>query len=151
MKNAIIFLLVLFLFVPGGLNAQSNAFLDEFLKETKAQAGKSIYLVLSVSGIIDEASSVDNALGFILDKKWNISFKNPDDAITLGEFSYIVMKALDIGGGLMYGIFPGPFYACKELAYHEYIKGIIDPSRPISGNEAYSILRRVIESKENAQ
>ncbi len=149
MKN--VFILVFILVVSLSLQAQSNAFLDGFLKADKALAGDSVYLVLTVTGAIPETSTVEAALDALKTKGWNIGFKDKASPITLGEFSYLVMKASAMGGGLMYSLFPGPRYAGRELAYLGIVKGDPNPGRQLSGREAFTIVRLAIESGEETR
>jgi hypothetical protein len=58
------------------------------------------------------------------------------------------MRALDIPGGIMYSMFPGPRYAAREIAYLGFVRGSGAPGRTVSGNEVMYILGRVLEWKE---
>jgi hypothetical protein len=147
MKNVFI-LVCLLIMVVFTLNAQSNAFLDSYFASDQANIGESAYLVLTLSGIIPETSTVDAALDEIKTKGWNIAFKDKTQAITLGEFAYLVMKANNLSGGLMYALFPGPRYAGRELVYEGIVKGDPNPGRALSGREAFAILRLVLDSRE---
>lgn len=139
--------LMLFLFL-GQSAAQSNETLDSFLEQEKASFGHSAYMILTAAGILDEETSVDEALAALAGSEVEGPSRTAEEAITLGEYSYLLMQALEIRGGLMYRIFPGPRYAARELKYLDLIPGDAGPGRSLSGTEAVQILGRALEWKE---
>ncbi len=130
------------------LSAQSNLIIDDLLGEEKATFGKTAYLALAAAGIIPEEATLEDAIYVLEKQEWRIDLKEPEDPITLGEFSFLLMKAFNIQGGLMYSIIPGPRYACRELAYLKIIPGNTSPYRAPSGEEVVRILGRLLEWKE---
>ncbi len=132
----------------GFLSAQSNALIDDFLAEESASFGKAVYFVMAASAIIAEDSSLEGAVNALGARGWLVKDKKPDEPITLGEYSLLIMKALDIHGGIMYRIFPRPRYAARELDYLGFIVGKSHPGRSISGEEALRMLGRILEWRE---
>ena len=130
------------------LHAQIEEQIDLLLEEESAGFGKAVYLVLVASEHCDETESLSGALGVLQKKNWDISLKGEGDAITLGEYSYLLMRAFNIKGGIMYMIFPGPRYAVRELVYHNLILENPNPDRQVSGEEVMTILTRVLNWKE---
>ena len=61
------------------------------------------------------------------------------------------MKAFEIPGGLLYALFPGPRYACNELAYLGFIKGNNSPYRTLSGEEMLRMMGYALGWKEARQ
>ncbi|MDZ7794101.1 MAG: hypothetical protein U5P10_10550 [Spirochaetia bacterium] len=143
-------LLVGFLFVlsVSHLCAQSNETLDRFLAQERAVFGYSAYMVLTAAGELPEEASPEEAAAAVSRMGWKNSLSASDDLINLGEYSYLLMKAFDVRGGLMYTLFPGPRYAARELKYLQCIPGKSTPGRSISGTDAVQILGRVLEWKE---
>jgi len=140
--------ILLFLSVIFSSFAQQNTVLDELLAEEEATFGNSVYLILTASGTIDEDVTPGEAVTHISPEELHIEAKGADAAITLGEFSAILMNAFNIKGGLFYTLFPGPRYATREIAYRKFIQGRISPYMTISGNEAATIVRKAREWKE---
>lgn len=129
------------------LGAQSNLFVDELLEEERVSFGKTVYLVLGAARLVLEETSINEALDFLSGTYWKVKVKKQDAPIRLGEYAFLLMKAFDIKGGLMYSLFPGPRYACRELAYLGIIRSKALAYRTLSGEEALRILGRVLDWK----
>jgi hypothetical protein len=143
-----VFLIVAGITVPVlSLAAQSNQLIDGYLGEKAATFGESVYIVLAATGAIADTATPEEAIAALQQKTWGVRIQKAEEPITLGDFAHLVMKALDMGGGLMYLIAPGPRYASRELTYQGIIKGDPSPSRTLSGREALSILRGTMEWK----
>jgi hypothetical protein len=108
--------LFIFLISARILGAQSNVVLDSFLDDDQASFGISVYLVLVAAGIVDEDASPAEALRLYAETgRRPLRDKQLEDPLTAGEFGHVLFQALDIPGGIMYSILPGPWYAAKEL------------------------------------
>jgi hypothetical protein len=147
----LILLLSLFLTASVSLGAQSNDMIDQLLDEETASYGLAVYLIFNASGDIEEDADTAMAVSAIPALRWNIEPKDPEDTITLGEFSYLLMRSLDIEGGIMYSAFPGPRYATRELKYLGFVPGEPTADQPISGTQAVHILGKAMEWKETAK
>jgi len=134
--------------LPVLLSAQSNTVIDQLLNEDKADWGKTSYMVLSAAEIISENAEIPEALTKLEKQQWKLPAKKSENSITLGEYSYMLMKAFDIPGGIMYKILPGPRYAARELDYLNFIDNNKSPYRTLSGEEVLRIMGRVMEWKE---
>ena len=139
---------LLFLAASVSLMAQSNEVMDDFLEEEEASFGRTAYFTLLAVNLIAEDASVDQALSVLDQQGWGVKVKKGDDTITMGEFSFLIMKALEIPGGLMYKLAPGSRYASRELVYLGIVPGRNRPGRAPSGEEVLSILGRALEWKE---
>jgi hypothetical protein len=145
----------LFFLIFGGLvilpsalvSAQSNELLDKLLDEKAASFGDTVYLGLSSAGLVPETASVEESVSFLEGKQWGLS-KSKDDPISLGEYSYLLMKIYDIPGGLMYSLSPGPRYACREFEYLGLVKLKPTPYRNVSGEEVIQMLGKFLEWRE---
>jgi hypothetical protein len=132
----------------GSLWGQSNELLDELFEEPATTLEQAAYLVLTAAGRIPDDSSPADAAAALAAQGWTVPERSADEPLTLGEYSYLLMQAFELNGGLMYRIFPGPRYAGRELAYLQLIKGDTSPYRTFSGEEAIGILGRLMERKE---
>lgn len=129
------------------LDAQSNALVDELLAEQEASLGNAACLALSAAGLVPEDASGEQALALIQEKGWKLPAGPADAPIRLGQYAFLLMQVFEMKGGLMYGLFPGPRYAARELAYLRLIPDRPIPGRKISGSEAMHILGSLLEWK----
>ncbi|MBN1799811.1 MAG: hypothetical protein JW822_14635 [Spirochaetales bacterium] len=133
------------------LAAQSNALIDELLNEEQATFGKSAYLCLMAAKLIPNWAGVNEAMAYLQQANWGMTIKKADEPILLGELAYLLMKSLNISGGIMYSLAPGPRYACRELVYLDLISGRVSPNRFITGERALQIISNVVGWLEEGQ
>jgi hypothetical protein len=143
-------LLILFCLEPA-LNAQLEQQIDQLIEEESASFGRVVYVVLSSLTLCNETDSIEEAIAALNDKNWGIKTKSENEQITLGEYSFLLMKAFNLNGGLMYTLFPGPRYAVRELAYNKLIPGNADPDRSMTGEEVMTIFTRLANSGEGSK
>ena len=139
--------MAVFVAVSAGAYAQSNPTLDIIIATNHATFGEAAYLVLTATNKIPDNSSFAQASSVIEKQGWKIEPAPSGQEITLGTYSYMIMRALGMHGGIMYAIFPGPRYAERELDYLGFIHGYATPYRRLSGIEAVSILGEVMRAK----
>ena len=139
---------VLFGYALTVLPAQSNELVDRLVEQERATYGLASYMIMSSTGELPEEADVEDALERVSAQGWGVSVPEASEPIRLGEYSHLIMMALDIEGGIMYRIFPGGRYAARELKYLDIIPTESAPRRQLSGNEALLILRRAVEWKE---
>ncbi|RKX76661.1 MAG: hypothetical protein DRP87_11260 [Spirochaetes bacterium] len=147
MKKRFLLVFTLYFYLVFSMPAQSNAVLDSLLEEEKATWGKCSYLVLSAAGIIPEDASEEDAMRTIMERGWQRREKATDEPIKLGRYSFLIMQAFDLKGGIMYTIFRSPRYASRELGFKGFIRGDSGAYRTLTGEEAVRILGRVLEWK----
>jgi hypothetical protein len=127
--------------------AQSNLLIDRLLEQPRASFGAAAYLVLAASGALDPEASEQQALAALSEKGWKLRAPQAEEPIRLGEFCFLIMKAFDEKGGLMYRLFPGPRYAVRELAYLGLVHGKAHSGRFPSGQEVVQILSSYLDRK----
>jgi hypothetical protein len=147
-NKKLLFLSLLLVLLPLLVCAQSNEIIDEILDTQKADWGKTTYLVLSAAELIGEDTGISEVITELEKQHWGITLKQSEDFITLGEYSYMLMKAFNLSGGIMYKIVPGPRYAARELDYLTFIDKNKSPYRNLSGEEVLRIMGRLLEWKE---
>jgi hypothetical protein len=76
--------------------------------------------------------------------RWLPQKTAPGDPVTLKALSFLLMKAFDIKGGMMYAILPGPRYAFRTLVSRSLIQGAADPDITVSGERFFHILGNVL-------
>ncbi|MDR0450452.1 MAG: OmpA family protein [Treponema sp.] len=132
------------------LAAQTAAELERVLALPALTYGDAAWFVLNTAGLVTEGSSPEAAYRFAADKRWLPKKAAEAEPLTLGGLSLLVMKALDIKGGLMYTLFPGPRYAYRELTYRKIITGRVYSAMTVSGERFLRILGRVLEHAGDA-
>ena len=144
------FFLLLYIFGSVMLYSQSNIFIDSVLSKTAVSYGDAAYMALAGAEIIPEESSAEEAFSTLMKNNWKVKAENSSDIITLGEYAYLLMKAFNIKGGIMYSLFPGPRYAVRELDYLGFILKDATSYRKTSGEEAIRIIGSVINWKKES-
>lgn len=145
MKNA----LMRTVFLLAGLMplaSQSNQLLDQILDQPRLSFGQAAYLVLTAVGKLPEESDLERATEELVFAGWKLKARSASEPITLGEYSYLLMQAFGLKGGLFYRLLPGPRYAARELAFRKWIAGKAYPGRALSGEEAVRMLGKAMEA-----
>lgn len=127
--------------------AQSSEFMDALLASDSVSVGQASYLVLVASDNIGEDADNARAFELLVSLGWAPKGSTSEQGITLAQYSYLLMKAFGLKGGLMYSMFPGPRYAYRELASRMVIQGRSDPSDALDGGLAVRMLGRVFDIK----
>ena len=143
-------LLVLLLSMALPLAAQSNQVLDQLLDQLAATFADVVYMTLSAAKLVPDTATPQEALDALQQQNWKIQILAADAPMPLGEYSFLLMKALKLSGGLFYRLFPGPRYAVRELGYLKIIPTDARPNRTLSGEEAVRILGNVMARKEGS-
>ena len=133
------------------LMAQSNKVLDAVLGEASLSYANAAYLVVTAAGSVPDTITPEDAVPQLEKAGWGLPGRGPDDAVTLGDFSYILTRAFGVPGGLGYWVLPGPRYATRELAYLDIISGPAKPGMSLSGERALRILERMLDRREAAR
>jgi len=145
-RKLLVILTGLFFLLPICIPAQTAAELDTILQAsavTNAQAAKFV-----LASVEDAATmSTGNAFQRAVSNGWLKDSAKPDENITLGKLSYLIMKAFNMKGGMMYSIIPGPRYAYRNMVSRNYIQGASDPSMNVSGQRFLLILGKVTNAE----
>ncbi len=147
MKRSVLILGVLLLTIFN-LYSQSNEMIDKLTGEKKADFGKTALLILTGAGLLKDSAQPPEALKYIFRNKWGFKNKTENSPVNAGELAYLIMKAFNLGGGLMYTLFPGPRYAYRELTFLNLLSSKGGPYREVSGLEVVNTLSRVLNWKE---
>jgi outer membrane protein OmpA-like peptidoglycan-associated protein len=150
MKKAFFALLLLSAILLPAPNAaaQTAAELERVLALPVVSYGDAAWVVLGAAGTALPAAaedSPDGAYRFAADNNWLPQKAAPETPATLGGLSLLIMKALNINGGLMYTLFPGPRSGYRELTYRKIIQGRAYSSMIVSGPRLLRILSRALE------
>ncbi len=146
--NKIKFLFIALIFVsPLSAFGQSNDVIDGILEAEILNCGMGAYLVATAAGLGDDNIAPAQAFILLQEKNWIKEFRTPSAGMTLGEFSFLIMKGFEMKGGLMYSIFPSPRYASRELGFMGYISKNSGAYRSMTGGEAVSIIGKIMRER----
>ncbi len=129
-------------------SGQSAVLMDEILAEERLSYGSAAYLVLGVTGRIDEGASRAEAVERLEELEAAIPETSIDAPITLGELSLLVMQVFEIDGGIMYTLLQDPRYATRELEFREVIQGDAFPRMQLDGERGLRIINRAAALRE---
>jgi hypothetical protein len=138
-------LFLLFLSLTGALSAQTARMIDDLLEAEALSFEAACAVVLAAAGLAVPDSMPEAAYQKALEMGALPRSAKPEGAIKLGQLSFLIMKALNMKSGFCYALFPGPRYACRELAYRKIIQGRNDPSLSVSGERFLLILGRALD------
>jgi len=141
MRNVSFFVVVCFLLLcPAFLHAQTAAELEEILNVPSVSYGQAAQFVV---GAVDGYAG-SYAFNQAAERGWLPKGAEWDDSVTMGGLSFLIMRAFDIKGGMMYTILPGPRYAFRSMVARSLIQGNSDPSMSVSGERFLQILGNVL-------
>lgn len=125
------------------LFSQSNSDVDRLLDQERATFADAAYFVLLAAGAADESESPADLFARTDWSQWNLQPAAADQPIRFGEFSYLLMQAFELSGGVMYRLAPGPRYAAREVVYRGHTRGTQAAGRFLSGDEVLRIVGSV--------
>jgi hypothetical protein len=146
-------LVAVFTAVSGFLAAQTAAELENILATGEVTYSQAAFFILTAANVmpLENAGepSPDNgdaleAFTAAKENRWLPSRARAEKPIRLGELSLLIMKAIELKGGIMYSIFPNSRYACRELVYLQIIQSESDPAGRVDGRTFLQILGRML-------
>jgi hypothetical protein len=124
--------------------ATDQATIDEILGPAPLDFPHAAWLVGRAAGTFDESVDVATASARAQALGWG----SADSALTLAGYSQVLVKGLGLPTGLVYGWFPGPRYAYRELVFRRIVPGSLDSDSPVSGETALRYLQATQDWKE---
>ncbi|MCR5290840.1 MAG: hypothetical protein K6E51_12680 [Treponema sp.] len=149
-KSKLIFVF-LFSFCIAGLHAQSAEFMSQLLESKRVTYGQACYFTALYKGSIPESVSQQEAFDFI--NKTGYVYKDSvtaDDFVTMADLSYLIVKAFNVKGGIMYSLFPSPRYALRLLESDGLVAQFTDPQGKIKGDDFIALFIRCLEYYDEA-
>jgi hypothetical protein len=149
MNKSLSFIVFSFLFVtPAFMPAQTAAELETLLETpaiTCAQAAQFVFACTEPA----ESAAIEAAFEQALANHWFPKDTAAGDPLTLGTLSFLMMKAFNMKGGLMYAILPGSRYAFRIMVSRSLIQGTADPAMTVSGERFLHILGNILAGEES--
>jgi hypothetical protein len=140
-------LCAVFLFSAAAARGQTAADLESLLDTEAVTCAQAAWLVLAA--VQDEPPhNPEAAFNTALANTWLPAKSESGGAITLGGLSLLMVKALNIKGGLMYRIFPLGRYAYREMISRGFIEGRAYSTSTVSGEQLLRIVETVLAKRE---
>ena len=119
--------------------------IDKILETQKATFGQAAYLILTASENGSDGIDFETAFEQFKTKNqdWLPNTVTAEDAIPAQTYAFLLMKAFNIKGGMMYRIYPCPRYAYRDLRYLAIIQGKNNPEALITGASMLQIFSRI--------
>ena len=134
-------LLVLFLLSAFAFS-QTAAEMDDLLGADTVNAASAARFVLGAADLlpagVSGAGAENTAYEMARSKGWIKAAAG--EAITLKDAAFLIMKAFDLQGGVMYSLFKNHRYAYREMVYRKIIPGSINQNKKVSGSALLQIL-----------
>lgn len=146
MKSKFCLVFVLFAFLAAAYG-QTASEMDELLADGAVSCARAARFVLAGSGILPTNAAEAQAYAAAQETGWLPEGAEAATPLRLDQFSFLVMEAFKVKGGLLYSLFPGPRYAYRELAYRKYIQGRRDPAQTLTGERLVQTLGRVLDAQ----
>jgi len=134
------------LIIPVFAFAQTAAELETVLGSQNLTCAQAAGFVLAAAADTGVKNTSKEAFEQAIAKGWLPQGAKPEENITLGSLSFLIMKAFNIKGGVMYTFFPGPRYAFRAMVSRSYIQGSADPGMKVSGDRFLRILGKVLSA-----
>jgi len=144
------FVLPVLLLLPALAFAQTAAEMDNLLASGTVSAAQAARFVLGAADLLPQGLSEADAENAAYDTAFSNGWVKaaPGESITYKETAFLIMKAFNIKGGVMYSIFKNPRYAYREMVYRKLIQGRTEGAMPVTGARFLLVLDRVLRYAE---
>jgi hypothetical protein len=153
-KNLFVCILCFLFTAPAFLSAQTAAKMDAILETPAISCTQAAWFVLAAANIAEvttvpaefpiQDTGEEYAFEWAKDNRWLPQETAPDDPVTLKALSFLLMRAFNIKGGLLYTLLPGRRYAFRTLVGRSLIRGAADPDMTVSGERFLHIVGNVL-------
>jgi len=120
--------------------------MDTMLTATSVSASRGARFVLGAADLLDNglsgAEAEKEAYDLAVSKGW-IKVSD-EESLTLQDTAFLIMKAFELKGGIMFSLFETPRLAYREMIYQKLITGHVDGSMKVHGFRFLQILDRVM-------
>ena len=147
MRMKLAFFTSFFLLLPLYLSAQTAAELEIILQTQAVNCAQAAKFVLASGSDAAANISAQSAFDLALSRGWLAEGTKPDEKITLEKLSFLILKAFNMKGGVMYTLNPGPRYAYKSMVSRDFIQGSTSPGMNVNGEKFLLILGKVISAQ----
>ena len=130
--------------------AQTAAEMDTMLAADTVSSARAARFVLGAADLLPAGLSGNEAERAAYDMASSNGWINASsgEAVTMKDTAFLIMKAFDLKGGVMYSLFGNPRYAYREMVYHKLIPGSTDQGMKVSGARLLHILDKTLRIEE---
>ena len=141
------FVTLVLILLPALAFGQTAAEMDVMLQADTVSGARLARFVLGSSGLLPPGLSGPQAekaaYDMALSNGWiTIS---PEENATQKDAAFLIMKAFNLKGGVMYSLLGNPRYAYREMVYQKLIMGRTDQAMKVSGKKLLQILDKTIK------
>ena len=138
-------IVVAVLLISAAASGQAAEKVDKILETEKATFGQAAYLIQTALDDSSDGLDFETAFDRFKSENQNVirDSVTPDDVIPVKTYAFLLMKAFNVKGGMMYRIYPCPRYAYRDLRYLAIIQGKNNPDAPMTGAAMLQILSRI--------
>ena len=124
---------------------QSAQRVDDILETTKTTFGQAAYVILTALHDDTDEMDFDTAFDRFKNENQNVIRDSitAKDIIPIKTYAFLLMRAFNIKGGMLYRIYPCPRYAYRDLRYLTVIQGNNNPDASMTGAAMLQILSRI--------
>jgi len=142
---------VFFFLAALSLSAQTAADMDVLLNTQAVSTQAAVRFILGAADLLPQGISGAEAEKAAYDMAQSRGWvtKAADAPATLQDTGFLIMKAFDIKGGLLYTLIGNPRYAYREMVYRKLIQGRADPAMIVSGPRLLQITGRTLSLSED--
>ena len=138
--------LLLLLLLPFFAFAQTASEMDAMFAADTVSAARAARFVLGAAYLLPQelSGSVAERTAYEMASSNGWVKVSQDDALTLKDTAFLIMKAFDLKGGMMYSIFKNPRYAYREMVCRNLITGRMNGNIKVKGSTLLQILDKTI-------
>jgi len=144
-RNFLFPAVLFFALFSASLYSQTAAELEDILNVQAVNCSQAARFVLEAADMAD-IKDTDAAFAFAAERAWLPKKAQAEKPITLAELSFLIMKAFNLKGGMMYSLIPGPRYAYRSMVVRSFIKGASDPAMTVNGERFLLIIGNVLSA-----
>lgn len=144
MKRTLCIAVTVFLIAVASFG-QSAQRVDDILETTKTTFGQAAYVILTALHDDTDEMDFDTAFDRFKNENQNVIRDSitAKDIIPIKTYAFLLMRAFNIKGGMLYRIYPCPRYAYRDLRYLTVIQGNNNPDASMTGAAMLQILSRI--------
>ena len=144
MKHTLCITVAVFLIAAAAFG-QAAEKIDKILETERATFGHAAYLIQTALNDGSDGLDFETAFDRFKSEHENLirDSVTSEDAIPVKTYAFLLMKAFDVKGGMMYRIYPCPRYAYRDLRYLAVIQGKNNPTASMTGTTMLQIFSRI--------
>ena len=149
-RRQILVLVPLLILMPVLAFAQTASEMDTMLQADTVSSARAARFILGAADLLPAGVAGAEAEKAAYDLAASNGWINipSGEAATLKDTAFLIMKAFDLKGGVMYSLFGNPRYAYREMVYQKLIAGQADQNMKVSGARLLHILDKTLRNEE---